>query len=368
MSDAIKETALQHLKEKYSSYKNHLSTIAFAAGFLWDSLTLTRIDLWLDNLILFSYLFLAGLGIFLTNLSEAGKLANRFLVRAGSWTPVLIQFAFGGLFSGYMIFYTRSASFVSSWPFLLILGWFLIGNEFFEERYRKLSFQVSIFFVTIFSFAIFYLPVVLGTYGAAIFLLSGFASVAIIRLFIALLSYAVPERVRENKKAIVGGVGGIYFLINILYFTNIIPPIPLSLKDIGVYHFAERSFGESYRVKGEESHFSNYFKATKMLHLFSEEPAYVYSAVFAPTKLDTTIFHRWQYYDARRDEWVETDRVSFPIVGGRDGGYRGYSVKENITPGLWRVDVINTRGQLLGRVKFSVRQAVAPPNIVEYML
>ncbi|PIP73580.1 MAG: hypothetical protein COW88_01420 [Candidatus Lloydbacteria bacterium CG22_combo_CG10-13_8_21_14_all_47_15] len=354
---------LELFKEKYTPYKRHLSTAAFAAGFLWDSITLTRIDLWIDNLILFSYLVIAGAGIFVLNIGETGRSENRFLPWLASWAPVIIQFAFGGLFSGYMIFYTRSASLVSSWPFLLILFWLLVGNEFFEERYRRLQFQTGIFFVTIFSFFIFYIPVILGSYGVGIFLLSGIVSLFAIRLFVFALSKKIPERVALHKRSIVGCIGGIYLAINALYFTNIIPPIPLALKDIGIYHFAERMSGENYAVLGEEKTWGDAFRATKEFHYRAGEPAYVYSAVFAPTKLNTTIFHRWEYFDALRDEWIETDRVSFSIAGGRDGGYRGYSVKENIFPSLWRVDVINTRGQLLGRVKFDATEVLAPPAL-----
>jgi hypothetical protein len=41
-------------------------------------------------------------------------------------------------------------------------------------------------------------------------------------------------------------------------------------------------------------------------------------------------------------------------VGGRDGGFRGYSFKKNIQPGTWRVDVETAEGLLLGRIGFEV--------------
>ncbi len=47
-------------------------------------------------------------------------------------------------------------------------------------------------------------------------------------------------------------------------------------------------------------------------------------------------------------------RVSFPINGGRDGGYRGYTIKRNPIAGEWRVDFATADGHLLGRERFTV--------------
>ena len=81
---------------------------------------------------------------------------------------------------------------------------------------------------------------------------------------------------------------------------------------------------------------------------------YFYSAVFSPTDLDTKIFHSWQYFNEDKEKWIENFKIGYTIVGGRDGGYRGYSIKENIFSGRWRVDVMTEREQLLGRYKFTV--------------
>ena len=42
------------------------------------------------------------------------------------------------------------------------------------------------------------------------------------------------------------------------------------------------------------------------------------------------------------------------IFGGRDGGYHTYSIKGNIIPGLWRVDIETERGQIIGREEFKI--------------
>ena len=80
----------------------------------------------------------------------------------------------------------------------------------------------------------------------------------------------------------------------------------------------------------------------------------VYSAVFAPIQLKTNIVHIWQRYDAAAGRWRTESTVRFSIVGGREGGYRGYSIKSTPTNGRWRVNIETPEGLLIGRVAFSV--------------
>lgn len=346
-------------------YERYLSPVAFLAGVVIDNLTLTRIDLWINNLVLFLYLVVALGSIVFVNFYE-----GRGGTHASPLVPLshfAMQFAFGGLFSGYVVYYTRSASFVASWPFVFILLFLLIGNELFKKHYARLGFQMSVFFTALFSFAIFYLPVLFHKIGDDMFLLSGLVSIAAITLLILFFSRLIPERIRAARKVLLVSIGSIYALMNVFYFTNIIPPVPLSLKEIGVYHSVVPAAGGDYSVSYEPdvSGFYWFKKPNSEFHRAPGEPVYVYSSVFAPTDLTTKIFHRWEYYDSTKGRWVKTDEVSFPITGGRDGGYRGYSMKTNLIPGKWRVSVVNGRGQLLGRVVFVVSNVPLPVSLQE---
>lgn len=117
----------------------------FFAGFVWDNLTLTSVELWLDNLILLGYLMLAGTSIIVLNARDSGRLQNSFVTKMAGILPIAMQFAFGGLFSGLVVFYWRSSALIASWPFLLLLGVLFLGNEFFRTRYLRLTFQLSVF-------------------------------------------------------------------------------------------------------------------------------------------------------------------------------------------------------------------------------
>jgi hypothetical protein len=338
----------------YQKYERYFSPVALLTGFVWDNLTLQRVDLWLDNLVLLLYLIIAGAGIAFINAAETGRL--KFAKNIAGFMPLALQFAFGGLFSAFVVFFSRSASFITSWPFLIFLGVMLIGNEILRKHYERFVFHAAIFFIAVFSYSILIVPTVLKKLGPEVFILSGLVSLAFMGFIMAGLTWVAPQKIREGRRTVLAVVVGIYAAFHILYFTNIIPPIPLSLKEGGIYHSVRRTDG-GFEIQFEPTPWYVLFRDYDIIfHYIPGEAAYAYSSVFAPTKLNTTILHRWSYYDEKSKEWLATDRLSFKIVGGRDGGYRGYTFKTNLIPGKWRVDVITERDQRLGQMSFQIVQ------------
>ena len=149
------------LRRIFEKYERHISTGALAFGFVFDFFTLTRIDKLYDNLVLFFYLFVVGLGIFLFNYVESKESRGKLYQNIHAFLPVVVQFAFGGLFSGISIFYLRSATFSINILFMALLFGLLIGNEFFREKYKRLTFQLTVFYFVLYSYLIFSLPVLL---------------------------------------------------------------------------------------------------------------------------------------------------------------------------------------------------------------
>jgi len=339
-------------KEKYEKYERHISSVALISGFIIDTLTLSRIDRFFETFVFFGYLFLASTGIILVNLAEQNRLGEK-PSKFHTLFLVVIQFSFGALFSGFTVFYFRSASLTASWPFILFLLALLVGNEFFRTRYQKLVFQISILFVAIFSLSIFYVPIITKTLGVGTFIVSGSISLVIIGLFLFVVSCFLPNRIYESKKTIAGSILGIFVIINIFYFTNIIPPIPLSLKDVGVFHNVSKKIS-GYEVIGEDRSWYEFLFPFQRISLMKEKPIYVLSSVFAPTNLNTNIVHNWQYFDEGIKRWVSVSKIEFAIEGGADGGYRGYSQKTNLFTGYWRVDIETPRGQVIGRIRFKI--------------
>lgn len=353
------------IRSFYHAHERWITPAAFLGGFVFDHFTL-RIDLWYQNAVFLFYLLIAGLSIAFVNAYEEGKLHGRITERLRRVVPFGFQFVFGGLFSAFLVFYSRSASILASWPFLLFLAFFFVGNEVFRKKYLQLTFQMTVFFVALSSYAVFAIPLATGKIGDLMFGISGLVGLAAVGVIVYFLFRIVPERVRANRLPLVLSIGGAYLLFQFFYFANIIPPIPLTLKESGIYHSIKPMREENfiYRVSYESAPWYLVFKeANDIFHWTPGVAVYSYTAIFAPTKFHLPVFHRWLSYNEEKDNWVETDRIRFPIIGGRDGGYRGYTFKENAHPGKWRVEVITESGQVLGRRDFRIVATETMPAI-----
>ena len=346
-------------------YERYISPLSLIAGFVADNLVLLRrVDLLKSNLLLIFYLMLSMCGIIAINLIEAGRFKQRWVLAVAPFIPIVIQFAFGGLFSGFLSLYSRSASFALSWIFVLVLAFLLLGNERFRKLYVRLSFQIPLYFTVLLSFFAFFLPVIFRSIGPWMFVASGLSAIVVITGLYFLIQYLVPEVALPQRMRIARAVAVIYVVFNILYFSNAIPPLPLALKDAGVYHKVTR-IGTEYQLIAEPVPWYQPFIFSKTIfHYTKGESAWVFSAVFAPSGLSTTLVHEWQRYDTTAKQWVTTDTLRVPINGGRDGGYRGYSIKSGITDGQWRINVKTQYGQIIGRITFTAVAVPSAPTVV----
>lgn len=89
-------------------YEKYAPIIFFIGGFIFDSLTLGRIDRTYDLTILSIHMASLTVALYLFNLIEDGKWKNTLLDRYKEYLPLAIQFFFGGLSSAYVIYFSRS--------------------------------------------------------------------------------------------------------------------------------------------------------------------------------------------------------------------------------------------------------------------
>lgn len=341
-------------EELISWYERYVSPFSLLVGFTIDNFAIRQIDLWLSSFVLAGYLALAAVGTVIINLVETGRLRHGIVLKVAPFVPVVVQFAFGGLFSGFVILYSRSAAFAVSWVFVVLLAAFLLGNERFRKFYTQFPFQIGILFFGLYSFMIFYVPVLTKTIGPWMFAVSSVISLAVIALYLYISSFYIRSLVMETRTAVARTIAGMFFFIAILYFLGAIPPLPLALRDVGVLHSIKRS-GDTYATTYEpRTWYELYLRYKQKFHRAPGEAVHVYTAIFAPSGISTIIVHEWQRFDEAKDAWITESTVKFPINGGREGGYRGYSLKRDVKPGLWRVNVMTVYGQLIGRVAFEV--------------
>jgi len=347
-------TVIKKSGDYYKQHKRWLPLISFIAGFSWDNATLNRIDRFSDNMIMLLYILLLGSLIALNHLVDSGRINYEQISKRRDLFPVGIQFFFGSLFSSYVVFYFQSASLSENWLFLVFLVILLVINEFIKDRYDSLRLNMSLYFMAAFSFSIFFVPVVIKMMNTLIFLVSGF--LALIFIFTILYFLCKEDGGLDiflfKKTGLL--VGGLFLFLNVLYFFNWIPPVPLSQKEGGIYHHIKKQ-EDLYKLKFEEGSWYEFSKdSDDDFHFSSGDTVFCFASIFAPTKLEKDIFHHWQHYSEKAGEWQTTDRRSYLIKGGRDGGYRGYTYKRNLQSGEWRVNVETKEKLVLGRIYFDL--------------
>jgi hypothetical protein len=151
--------------------------------------------------------------------------------------------------------------------------------------------------------------------------------------------------------------------MNAAYFLRVLPPLPLVLTQAGVYHGAVRDKATgNYTVLSEDEppEWQALFGGHAVMHVQPGAKLYLYNAVFAPRGLHATIVHDWQWLDPARG-WVSQQRIRTPILGGREDGFRYYTVKTAPQPGQWQVNIQTFDGRAVGRVRFAVEQQAVPP-------
>jgi hypothetical protein len=358
--------ALPVPRAAFKRYEHHLSALAMVGGFGLDNVSFGSIDHPFTQLVLASYVLTAGTAIALLHFYESRAEREGTVFRWRSLFSATIQFALGGLWSAFLIFYSRGAVLSASWPFLLVLGGIFLGNEILRAYHSRLVFTALLFFFALFSYAVFVVPVLTGTIGTGSFLLGGALAVVVFILFVGLLARLGATRFLQGWRRIVLGACVIFVGLDGLYFLGVLPPLPLALTNAGIFHSVQRD-ANIYRAQSEPQPWYVRFGGRAVIHITPGAPISFYSAVFAPVRLTTRIVHRWQRYDDRRG-WVTLSSVAFPITGGRGLGYRGYTIKSQPQAGLWRVDVVTIDGRIIGRNEFYVRNAASPPPQIPLIL
>jgi Protein of unknown function (DUF2914) len=372
-----KRSVFARARSIYARLERPVSSLSLISGFVFDAFTLRRVDFFWENFWVVTHLAIVAVCAVWINLldnapDESGTHGEANPHKLHFWLVNAMQFFFGGLLSVYLVFYFRSGTISTSWPFLLILALAFLANEFFKRRYARLSFQMALLFLSLYAFSIYLMPMVLHRISTRVFLISGAVSVAAIS-FILVVLMASSRGLLEGRsgRAVFGSIAGILLIVNGLYFANLIPPLPLSLNEAGVYHSLVTNGPGEYTVTSEPrktgmltsiDFIKRFFSRDQTVHIKPGDSLTVYTAVFSPTELSTKIVHKWQYYDRATGEWITRVRVPLSVVGGRGSGYRTFSVVHAITPGPWRVDVETPGGQAIGRLNFDVVvQSQDPP-------
>lgn len=335
--------------------RRHHNLLFFFGGFLFDILTLDRIDAWLDLSIQFCYLAAVAAILDRQALEQLGlwKASGRW-EKWWSHNTEAVHFLYGSLLSAYVVFYSKSSTFSRSALFLIFVGVLMVANEMPQVQKLGSRLRFGLFALCLASYLIYLLPVAIGHMGAWIFLLSILLSAAICAGLI--WSWAKKSgSTRRQAFALAGAPALVLSLLVVFYWLRLIPPVPLSLQFAGVYHRVQRQDADFVLTYRKPPFYAFWRKDDRVFLARPEDSVHCFARIFAPARFSGQIYMRWLTQDAS-GTWATSQRVPLEIHGGRGQGFRAFSAKSRYVPGRWRVDVETEDERVIGSTSFSLKQ------------
>jgi hypothetical protein len=332
----------------------HASTIIFLVGFLSDSMLLPEVDNPMTKYLGLSYLVFLGFIIFLREWVISRNTASAVEQRLFSLLTFGVSFFSGSALSFVFVYAMRSAAFAVSWPLFVILVLSMVANEFVASHHYRFTLDIAVFFIATVFYFIFNVPILFAKVNDLIFFVSIVAAAIAGILYMMALKHASETAEHERARGYALAVG-IPLFVGMLYLLNVIPAVPLSLEKSGVYHDIVKTESGQYVAQEEaDERFLAFFRRPIYHMTDADSGVYFFSSVVAPAQFSAPITHVWEYYDDAAGKWITSTTVSFNLSGGRDGGYRAYSKKENVRDGMWRVTVKVDENRIVGRIRFYI--------------
>ncbi|OGR92702.1 MAG: hypothetical protein A2992_10400 [Elusimicrobia bacterium RIFCSPLOWO2_01_FULL_59_12] len=328
----------------------------FVGGFVFDALTLWRIDAVMDLLIQLGYLALIAY-IVLRQAQEARGVwqPSGMLARGWHYNVEALHFVYGSLLSAYVVFYLKSSTWTRSSFFLLLVIVLMFANEMPQLRRAGSRMRLGLYALCVASYMNYLLPVMIGRMGGWVFASAMILSAWIVRALLKRLAGLEPNPERA-RKALGWPPAVVLTLIMVFYALKWIPPVPLSMQYAGIYHQVEKA-GNRYELTSLKWPWYVFWRRDDRPFLARPgDQIYCFVRVFGPRRFRDQVYLHWRYsaFDSERSH--TSDRIPLSIYGGRGEGFRGYAAKANYQPGRWRVTVETSDGRPLGEVSFEVRQ------------
>ncbi len=334
----------------------HATTIIFLFGFLFDSFLLPSVDDPITKYIGLTYLIVLACVLLLREWVVSRNTASKVEQKLFSLLTFGVSFISGSALSFVFVYAMRSAAFAVSWPLFIILLICMFANEFISTHNYRFTLDIAVYFIALVFYSIFNVPIAFGRVNDFVFLVSIALSVGIGLLFISLLRKTSETAEYEGARGYALAVG-IPMFVGMLYVLNVIPAVPLSLKESDIYHsVVKTSDGEYIGVKEKDSRLFAQFRRPVYHMTDSDTAVYYFSSISAPAEVSAPLMHVWEYYNEESKQWIPSTTISFDMEGGRGEGFRAYSKKENVRTGMWRVTVKVDDSRIVGRIRFYIEK------------
>jgi hypothetical protein len=350
--DATRPRLTERAKAFYRDHEPACTVAFFAAGFLFDMLAVGRIDE-LHNIIQQAiYLFLCALFTSYELRERYGDFAppERFKT-LWRYHAAATHFMLGTLLNIYTLFYFKSASIGTSFLFLLILAGLLAVNELKPFAGSGTTLRMTLFSLCLVSYFTYVIPTLVGAIGVLPFLGTLAASAACVAALERWLRRSLPDP-RVLVPHLLAPFACVALGFSALYFMKLIPPVPLSLSEIGIYHDV-RHEDDHFLLSETRPRWRFWERGDQTFLARPDDKIYCYVQVFSPARFRERLQLQWLRRDAVAG-WQKEDAIPLETAGGREGGWRGFVVKSRWTPGRWRVRVETSDARELGRLDLAV--------------
>ena len=363
------ELIQKKVKTYHDKYQIYYPVSFFILGFAFDLLTLGQIDD-LSNIIGFPFYVLFS-GFFLWGEYAAWdweKLSNHpYIQKVFLFKDEIFHFLQGALLSAFTIFYFKSTSFTASFIFLLVFSALLVLNEleFFQKRGPLI--KSTLFSTTLLSYVLGYFPMVIGQLGLWVFILSLLLSLVVnfSVIFFLIRRDGAPSK-KLTKEAFAIPVLSIHALFLFLYLFKAIPPLPLSIKSIGIYHNVKKQYPK-YILTHQKPWWKFWHKGDQDFFAKKGDKVFVFTKIYAPRGFKDKIYLK--FLKKTKNGYRKSDRIPLTISGGRKGGFRGYAYKKNYDYVPYKVIVETEQGLEIGRVAFQIykddRKEVVSQEVID---
>jgi hypothetical protein len=341
----------------------------FFAGFLFDVLLLHRID---------STPLLIHQGVYLVSSAALIFWDHRLLVRGAEpftgfigklakYRLWMMHFFLGTLLNAFMVFYFRASSGILAFLFLVALSALIVINELPRFRARGPVVRVLLLSFAVTSFLAYLLPVLWGQLQAWQYVVSvGLGALATVAMW-RLDTFITADPEWTFRRAVAPGLG-LQVVLLVSYLTGFIPPVPLSLKHIGVYSevAAIRDFQGQlrYELRWQPAPKTQFWRQQSDVFVAERgSKAFVLVRIFAPTRFSDRVQFAWDFYDDQQGWTPRGKPYQTSLSGGNEAGFRTFAYATMGRPGKYRVRVLTMDDREIGREAFTFVEGPSPPTV-----
>lgn len=341
------------MTELINNYRKYIPAAFFFLGFVFDIVTLGEIDE-TSNILVHLFYLIISIAIIVLEYLKIEKLDTnkKWVHLIFNHKTDIFHFCLGSLLSSFALFYFKSASLANSYFMLLVITIFLILNEFESFQKKGILVRTILLFLCYVTFLIYFIPILIGKSNTFIFLLSIALSIA---SSFALKSWLNKKTglVYQNTRDLFLPHVGVALFFTFLYFTKVLPPLPLSLKYIGVFHNIEKSNGH-YITTDYKPNWKFWHNGDQDFKYSKNDRVYIFTKIFSPAGFKEKVNIRWSI--EKNGNYRTSDIIPLSVKGGRRNGYRAFAFKQNIRPGNWQVKIETNSGLEIGRINFTITE------------